>query len=120
MRYWLFILAALAFVPAAAPAQSRDGHWLLEECSKDPSNPENGTSVVHCNGYVRGIFDLLYYSALSQGKEPIKCLPKGTTEQHVHDVILKYLKEIYLDRSLPAPMLIVRSLKDAFPNCIGT
>lgn len=108
------ILAALALAqaaqPAPAPAQSSfyiDGNRLYEMCAGQPDPA--------CTLYIVGAVDAFGTVSEILGGGRLFCVPPGVVSGQLADVLRRHMRENPETRHHAASVLVIRSLREAFP-----
>ncbi|WP_433977369.1 Rap1a/Tai family immunity protein [Erwinia sp. E_sp_B01_9] len=101
------LLIALALIGSSFSASATDGNelykWRLSYQDKSGSNFEAGMYIGFIGG-VTGIFT-----------DEIFCIPEGTLNRQVYDIVLLYLQNNPKDRTKSGSSLVLTALHNAYP-----
>ncbi len=104
LRPLILSLAVLAAAPAAAQQLSFvKGNDIIKWCE---DTPRNGAF-----GFVTGAIE----STQALGPDLPYCLPRAATLRQATDVVCNYLEDNPADRHLPAGVLTMTALSEAWP-----
>lgn len=102
----ILLAAGVMMVPLCASGQNfYSGNDLLDLCER---------GRVGAISYVSGAADAIMFLANSNG-QPEFCLPEGTTDRQITDVVCKHIDSFPSSRHRPAAGLTRGALNLAFP-----
>lgn len=88
----------------------RNGNTLFYECTSDVK-----AFQTLCSSYILGVTDTYLTLSKNVGFGSQYCLRPSVVAGQLQDVVTKYLVANPSARDEPAPVLIVRALREAFP-----
>ncbi len=122
---WCFLCS-----PAIAQKTVLDGNSLQNQCvyyrrttNGDTVSMQDFGKGMFCVGYIRGVLDGLFVDDVVRSTNTSKssdawenaCIPKTVSNDQAIKVVLKYLDDNPAKLDVPASMLVVKALAEAFP-----
>jgi hypothetical protein len=125
----LFIVGVATNGYAQIPTQKKrhaeaaiimSGNQLFDLCSHYKTNKAKGELGVACFMYISAVAQTLIVVqtfVLNDDTRTMQspCAGKSVTEEQIADVVVKWLDDHPEKRDLPAPLLVMKSLNEAFP-----
>ncbi len=115
----LVTISALIF--GVTPALSMTGNQLYSRCE----DRDHAVDEAYCNAYVTGVVDgANFMSAVAKRRLGMEagetqglgyCMPSGVEYQQITDIVTQYLRDNPARRHKLAQLLIMFSLRDAYP-----
>ena len=130
MKRMLWILVALfCSIYASAQVGILDGNLLDNKCGQQRRfdagvklNQEEFGDALFCIAYIRGVGDAIIVQdtmkvklTTDEGEWAKPCFPSSVTNQQYIKVVLKYLADNPAKLHLPAYLLVLTALTEAFP-----
>ena len=130
MRKLILIIGMVVFaLPALSQGNILTGNLLEEKCSYERRidageklTNEEFQNALFCVGYIRGAVDSLVVQNVfkiklvsEKGEWKTPCFPETASNNQFVKIILKYFADNPSKLHLPATMLILAALNDAFP-----
>tara|TARA_R110002167_G_scaffold33829_4_gene108318 strand:- start:1288 stop:1647 length:360 start_codon:yes stop_codon:yes gene_type:complete len=110
----LFLTAGLLLVPVAAyPGQTAE--ILLDECQGGALKDEASPMRLVCAGYLIGMLDAASLFFQLNPTARLFCPPDGGSARQAMLVFKQYMDKHPEQLHLPASIIAMQSLKDAFP-----
>lgn len=126
MKTALLFLIPLFFVtpkPQTAPQESLTSDAIAQRCQAAAFYVLESSSVPsmyaadysYCIGYVEGVEATYVYTKLSRDEKQDICLPMSSKTYQYGRVVARYGDNHPEALHLPAPVFVIRALKEAYP-----
>jgi len=124
MRKILIIFTAIFLFAPPARSQEGSGNELLQDCRTaarisnlrgDQAFADNLRAQGNCYSYIRGVHEGIGATVALADIPDIFCIPNQVRMGQIHDTIIQYLERNPQRRHLPAALLIIQALRNAFP-----
>ena len=106
-----FVVAQAVTPQAPAAATGTSGNQLFDWCG----HRDGGPLDVLCLGYINGVMDGIGVTEAAHNTTHFYCVPQGVTNNQSRDVVIAYLRDHPNLRHLAAYVLVLQSLRVAFP-----